>query len=320
MDRRTFVGTAAAAVAAACARASGVGVLGSNASVASGSTAPARLGFSTLGCPTWSWTQVLDFAQAHGFAGVELRGIQQVVDLPKLPEFQPDRIEATKRDVAARGLSIPNLGASANLHEMDPAKHEAELAGARAFIDLAQRLGTPYVRVFGNKYVAGVPREQTVAHVARGLRTLGDYAGPRGVMVILETHGDFVDSPTLVELMRQADSPNVALLWDAHHTFAFGNEQPEDTARAIGKYVRHVHLKDSVPAGKDRKYVLTGTGEVPVARQIATLVKMGYTGFYNFEWEKRWHPEIADPEVAFPQFAEAARRYLRDAGATVIPS
>jgi sugar phosphate isomerase/epimerase len=272
------------------------------------------LGFSTLGCPAWDWPHVLDFAQEHGYAAVELRGIGKEMDLPLLPEFQTGRIAQTRRELAAHALTVPCLGSSTNLHEMESAKHDAELAHARRFIDLAQALGTPYVRVFGNKYVAGVPREAMLAHIAAGLRTLGDYAKERGVVVLLETHGDFTDSPTLVELMRRAEGPGVALLWDAHHTFAFGREQPEATLAAIKPFVRHVHLKDSVLAGSDRRYVLTGTGEVPVGRQIAALVKSGYHGFYNFEWEKRWHPEIEEPEVAFPQFVEVATRYLRDAG------
>jgi sugar phosphate isomerase/epimerase len=83
---------------------------------------------------------------------------------------------------------------------------------------------------------------------------------------------------------------------------------------AIKSFVRHVHLKDSVPAGADRRYVLTGAGEVPVGRQIAALAKSGYRGVYSFEWEKRWHPEIEEPEVAFPQFADFATRFLREAG------
>jgi len=41
---------------------------------------------------------------------------------------------------------------------------------------------------------------------------------------------------------------------------------------------------------------------------------MKYGGFYNFEWEKRWHPEIEEPEVAFPQFADVLGGYLRHAG------
>src|SRR5438552_140743 len=83
--------------------------------------------------------------------------------------------------------------------------------------------------------VAGVPREKTVEHIGAALRTLGEYARPRNVTVILESHGDFTDSPTLLELMHRADSPAVAILWDAHHTFVFGKESPETTVREIGK-------------------------------------------------------------------------------------
>jgi hypothetical protein len=29
------------------------------------------------------------------------------------------------------------------------------------------------------------------------------------------------------------------------------------------------------------------------------------------EWEKKWHPEIAEPEVAFPQYMHVLRSYLQ---------
>ena len=272
------------------------------------------LGFSTLGCPEWSWPQILDFAAGHAFAAVELRGIMTNMDLTKVAELAPERLGEAKRQLAAHGLSVSCLGASAHMHEMDSVKHAAQLDEGRRFIVLAQALGAPYVRVFGNNYVEGVPRADMFAHIAGGLRTLGDYAQGKHVTVIIESHGDFTDSPALLEILQKADSPNVTLLWDAHHTFVSGKEEPEDTVRQLGRYIRHTHLKDSVPAGTDRRYVLTGTGQVPVKRQIEALVKMGYTGFYSFEWEKRWHPEIEEPEVAFAQFADVAAGYLRAAG------
>src|SRR5436853_6523480 len=243
------------------------------------------LGFSTLGCPAWTWPQILDFAAAHGYVAVELRGLQATMDLSQAPEFAPGRLEDAKRQLTGHGLSVSDLGASAQLHEMDPTKHAAQLAEARRFIDLAQALGAPYVRVFGNNYVKDGPRADMLAHIAGGLRELGDYARPKGVTVLIESHGDFTDSPSLLELLRQADSPAVQLLWDAHHTFVSGKEQPEDTVRELGRYIRHTHLKDSVPAATagGRRYVLTGTGEVPVRRQIEALVKIGYRGFYSFE-------------------------------------
>ncbi len=271
------------------------------------------LGFSTLGCPAWTWPQILDFAAEHQFASIELRGILTNMDLTKVPELAPERIADVKQQLAAHGLVVSDLGASAQMHDMDPAKHAAQLDEARRFIDLAHALGAPYVRVFGNEYVKDVPREKMLAHIAGALHELGDYARGKGVEVIIESHGDFTDSPALLEILQRADSPNVALLWDAHHTFVSGKEQPEDTVAKLGRYIRHTHLKDSVPSGNDRRYVLTGTGDVPVKRQIAALAKIGYRGFYSFEWEKRWHAEIEEPEVAFAQYANVAAGYLRSA-------
>ena len=270
------------------------------------------LGFSTLGCPTWPWPKILDFAAEQQFAAIELRGILTDMDLTKVPELAPDKIGEAKRQLEAHGLVVSCLGASAQMHDIDPVKHVAQLDEARRFIDLAHALGAPYVRVFGNEYVKDVPRDRMLAHIAGSLRELGDYAKGKGVTVIIESHGDFTDSPSLLELLQRADSPNVALLWDAHHTFVSGKEQPEDTVAKLGRWIRHTHLKDSVPAGDDRRYVLTGTGDVPVKRQIEALKKIGYKGFYSFEWEKRWHAEIEEPEVAIAQYAKVAAQYLSE--------
>jgi sugar phosphate isomerase/epimerase len=269
------------------------------------------IGFSTLGCPAWEWPKILDFAQQHGFAAVELRGLQGSMDLPTRPEFSPGRIAQSKKDVADHGLRLSCLGCSAHMHETDPAKHEQQLGDARNFIDLASALEVPYVRVFGNDIVG--PRDQAIERVAKGLHQLGDYAGPKNVTVIIESHGDFTDSPTLRSILEQANSPHVALLWDAHHTFVSGKEDPAYTVSQLGKYIRHTHLKDSRPEGKDVHYVLTGQGVVPVKRQVQCLVEMGYSGYYSFEWEKVWHPEIEDPEIAIADYSRVVTQYLKDA-------
>jgi sugar phosphate isomerase/epimerase len=321
MDRRGFLrvaGAMAAVAATGCSRAATVGTSAASASAAGGA-GRLPLGFSTLGSPKWTWPQTLDFAAAHGFAAIELRGILDQMDLSKVPEFQPARLAQAKRELAERGLVVSDLGASINLHEQDQSKRATAMAETRRFIDLASAMGSPYVRVFGNEYPKGMERKAVLEYIGAGLRELGEYGRPRNVTVILESHGAFADSPTLLELMRLADSPNVALLWDAHHTFV-GGEQPEATVAQLGKWIRHTHLKDSVPDGKDRKYVLTGRGDVPVKRQIEALARIGYKGFYSFEWEKRWHPEIAEPEVAFADYATVASGYLREAGVKPLAS
>jgi sugar phosphate isomerase/epimerase len=93
-----------------------------------------------------------------------------------------------------------------------------------------------------------------------------------------------------------------------------GKERPADTFAKVGRFVKHTHIKDSVPAGDDRKYVLTGEGDLPMEDIVKTLVAGEYKGYYCFEWEKVWHPEIAEPEIAIPQYAKAMRGYLEHAG------
>jgi sugar phosphate isomerase/epimerase len=267
------------------------------------------LAFSTLGCPGWELLKILDFAEANQFAAIELRGLMGNLDLPARPEFAPERITQTKKEIAAYGIKIACVSSSSAMHESDPVKREQSLADARRFIDLASALGAPYVRVFGNEIKGS--REEVIVRVAAGMRTLADYSGPRGVTVIIESHGDFTDSPTLKEVLTRADSPYAALLWDAHHTFATSHEEPEYTVRELGKWIRHTHLKDSVPDGKERKYVLTGEGDVPIERQIRALQGIRYTGFYCFEWEKVWHPDLIDASIAFPNYAKVVSAYLK---------
>jgi len=93
-----------------------------------------------------------------------------------------------------------------------------------------------------------------------------------------------------------------------------GKEKPGDTHAALKRWIRHTHLKDSRPEGADRRYVLTGTGEVPVEDQVKVLAGAGYPGYYCLEWEKKWHPEIEEPEIAFPHYARVMGEYLAAAG------
>jgi sugar phosphate isomerase/epimerase len=296
-NRREFLKLASAAVLAS---------FGGGPPLASSGKAQLPLAFSTLGCPAWDWAKILDFAQQHGFSAIELRGLQGNMDLPSSPTFAADRILRTKSEIASHKLRIACVSSSANLFYEEPEKRAKELSDARRFIDLAGELGALYVRVFGGKAPSDrspAPSAEVKARVAGALRELGEYAAPHHVTVLLESHDHFTASPTLKDVMHAADSKNVGLLWDAHHTFATSNEDPEYTVKQLGQWIRHTHLKDSTGTGEDRKYVLTGRGNVPVERQIEALQSIGYKGFYCFEWEKVWHPDLPDPEIAIADYA-----------------
>jgi sugar phosphate isomerase/epimerase len=56
--------------------------------------------------------------------------------------------------------------------------------------------------------------------------------------------------------------------------------------------------------------VLLGAGDVPIKAMLDLLVAGGYDGYAILESEKRWHPELAEPEVAFLQYVLKMREYL----------
>jgi sugar phosphate isomerase/epimerase len=274
------------------------------------------IAFSTLGCPAWSWKTIVEQADTLGFAAIELRGVAGEMDLTKVPELSGSRLPDTKKDLAALGLVVSDLGASAAMHETGAARDKA-LDEGRRFIDLAHAMGVKYVRMFGNSIPPGEAREAVFARVIEGFQQMSAHAKAAGVTVLMESHGDFTNSKDIEAVRAGVASDAFAILWDAHHTYVAAHEAPKDTFAALGKYVRHTHLKDSKATGpkvEDRRYVLTGTGEVPVKAQVEVLAKAGYSGFYCFEWEKKWHPEIEEPEISFPHYAKTMTEYLKDAG------
>lgn len=270
--------------------------------------AASRLAFTTLGAPAWSWTKVLDEAQRLGFGAIEVRGVDGEMDLPKAPVFAPAERAKTLADLEAHGLAICGLGSSVNLH--DAKKLPDQLASGRAYIDLAQALGVPYVRVFGDKIPAGTDEGAIIAQVAAGLDELGRYAEGRGVGVLIEAHGDFSDSRRLTAVMARAHSPAVGILWDAHHPWRACGEPLQTTYAALKPWIRHIHVKDSrATADGNFRYCLTGEGEFPWDELWRILREDGYTGYISLEWEKRWHPELEEPEVALPQFVQRMRAW-----------
>jgi sugar phosphate isomerase/epimerase len=273
------------------------------------------IAFSTLGCPRWEWKKILDQASKLGFAALELRGLLDEMDLSKSPQFTGARLKESLKDLSALGIKASDLGASARLGEPDPTKRAAQIDEAKRYIELAHNLKSPYVRVFGGKLLPGQTMEDATKRIIAGFQELNGAAKAAGVTLIIESHDEFVTSPSLRAILEGTNLPTAKLLWDAHHT-AVAGEKPAETFQQLGKYVRHTHLKDSKAADRGRLYVLTGEGEIPVKETVKTLATNGYKGYYCFEWEKRWHPELAEPEVSIPHYAKVMREYLTEAGVT----
>lgn len=262
------------------------------------------LAFSTLGCPSWNFSQVLQNAAANQYSGIEIRGINGDLDLPKHPIFSATQIAATRRQVSDAGLKIVNLGSSANMHFLDPKKRQANLDEAKKYIELASQLACPFVRVFPNDLPKDQPEVATVDAIIQALRELGDFAKGSGVKVLLESHGKVIQSDMLLHIMQATNHKQVGLVWDFFNMWSITKEAPAHVYSVLKKYILHTHIKDAILLDAGEKYTLLGQGNAPVKEALHALKTGGYAGYYSFEWEKHWHPEIEDPEIAIPHFAK----------------
>ena len=194
-------------------------------------------------------------------------------------------------------------------------------------------MGASFVRVFGDALpdeTDAADRQTVIGNIAEGLQQLGEYAEWAGLQVLIETHGDFSDSAVAQQTLRLVESPAVGVLWDTHHPWRFCGEDLSTTFERLRPWVRHTHWKDSVSrrsreveaqveraadeahrlmsGHRHADYVLFAGGEFPVIECLQLLHAAGYDGWFSLEWEKMWHPEIEDPEVALPLFPPKIRQ------------
>ena len=243
--------------------------------------------FSSLGCPDFSLDEVLTLAAKHEINAVELRALGGTVELAG---YFADRFGTPQKlaaRVRARGARVVALNASLHL----AGATAAERGQLEAFGPWAEALGAKWLRVFdGNDAdTTGLAQALETLHWWRELRAARGWT----VDVMIETHDSLFTAEKIQRFLAAA--PDAAVLWDSHHTWRRGAEDPVATWHVIRANVRHVQVKDSIGAPSARHpftYVLPGAGEFPIAPLLAALRTDGFAGPVSLEWEKLWHPYL----------------------------
>lgn len=300
--RRSFIRSSTLATAA---------LLAGNA-LASPIAGKRKLSFSTLGCPDWSLDEIMAFAVKNKYQGLEFRGLLREMELYKCKEFaDAAAIRATKDKLKDHRLSVVNLGSSCTLHFANGQERSKQLEQGKKFIDLAHELQCPFIRVFPNNFPKDQTREQTMDLIASGLKELAVYGKEAGVKVLMETHGELVHTADLEAIMKMTGHPNAGLLWDFCNMWSVTREEPALMYRSLKPYIHHTHIKDARIVNGQPQYVFLGQGEVPIFQAVDLLSKNNFPGYYSFEWEKLWHPELEAPELALADYPKAMTAHFQ---------
>lgn len=266
-----------------------------------------KISFSTLACPSWTISQVIQHAVDLGFNGIELRFIENEDRLWERPEFSGTGLRETRNRLNDSGLTIPCVDTSCFFHFTDRNLRQQSIENGRAMVELAAELMAPGIRVFGDRVQPGADLHSTTAWIADGIQSLAQFARPLGVQVWLESHGDFACASETLKVLELVDPPNKGVLWDPLNAYSEFDEHPQTGWSTLDGAIRHVHIKDAqrvigAPRSQPWEPVLVGEGDFPALELVTLLHLHDYQGFVSFEWEKRWHPQIPNPEIALPRF------------------
>jgi sugar phosphate isomerase/epimerase len=273
-----------------------------------------KISFMTLGCPDWDIDTICARGQEYGYDGVDLRGYLDQIDITRLPEFTT-QASLTRRKLEDAGLQVS--GISTSIRICDPGEFERNLEEARRTIPVSRAFGTMCLRVFGGGNLSEYPRQELAKLGCECLARILEIDGARDLRWLFETHDLWVKAQDCRLLLDGISDPSFGALWDMGHTYRVGGEEPAESFAAIGSRVGYVHVKDAIydPASPQAMldgwhYVAPGTGELPLAESIALLRAGGYDGWLLFEDEKRWHPDLPEPEEVFPHFVDWIRPLL----------
>ena len=266
-----------------------------------------KLGVSTSCCFDWKFDDIIATAKDLGFKGIEIRKLGDSVFAPRMSPFSTTAIAATTAKLAKTGIEIAMLSSSAVVGK-ESFTIEA-LAEVRAYTELAQKLGTPFIRV-----LAGSRPDDYDCDLDLVIDTLAEMCGiaaEGGISVLVETNSIFSDVTLLKEVLDRVDRTNIGALWDINYPYRYFGEQPSETVDILGKYIKYVHTKDSIVNGETIEYRLMGHGDLPLADVFYSLKSIDYDGYLSFEWIPKWSSELVEPGIVMAQYAGYMLRELK---------
>ncbi|MDI9498922.1 MAG: AMP-binding protein [Bacillota bacterium] len=254
-----------------------------------------KLSFSTRGWDHLTWDEWVDAALQMRFQGLEIYSLHKNPSLYELtgPFHQSNRM-VIKRSLFDHKLSISCFDSYCDLSRESP----QTLDQVRFLMDTAQAMEVPYVAV--------AALDENPDQVHRNLEALLPHAADRGIILLIKTCGIYGDTARLRDLLNTFACDELAVLWDMHHPYRSFHEDPAETIKNLGAYVRHVHLRDSDDVDT---YNLIGEGTLPVAEMINALYSINYGGFISLEWKPAWMEDLQDHEIILPHFVNYMKRF-----------
>src|SRR5437868_10683919 len=188
-------------------------------------------------------------------------------------ETRPDYLHALRRQCFRLGLDVSGTAIGNEFGHPPGEKRDAEIAKTKQWIDFAETLGAPVIRIFAGHQQKDQTEAQAHSLMVSAIEECCDYAGKHGVHLALENHGGPTGTADgLLKFVRDVNSPWFGVNLDGGN---FRSDDPYAELARIAPYAINAQIKAKV-GGKPADF-----------KRLAKVMRDAtYRGYIVLEYEE----------------------------------
>jgi sugar phosphate isomerase/epimerase len=240
---------------------------------------------------------LLDFCATNIFDAVDLTGYY-FPGYPNVPTNQ--YIYALKRKAFLLGLDISGTGIRNDFTNPDENKRKEDITLVKNWIEAAEKLGAPVIRIFsGTQVPGGFSWEQVMSWMVKDIKECVAHGQQHGVIVAIQNHNDFIKTADQAQkIIETVDSPWFGLVLDIG---SYRTGDPYKQIEQTSKYAVNWQLKENM-------YENGAEVKTDLHRIIRIIKASGYSGYVPIETLG-----AGDPKIKVPLFLADVRKAIEEA-------
>lgn len=224
---------------------------------------------------------MMEFCSEKKFYAVDITAYY----FPGYPAVPSDEyLYHIKRKAFSLGLEISGTGVRNDFTEPDEAKRRESIMLVKNWIEAAEKIGAPVIRIFsGNKKTDGIPRSKVMEWMINDIRECVAFGKKHGVVVAIQNHNDFImtadDAITFIDTIKDEW---FGLILD---TGSYRAGDPYVEIEKTARYAVNWQIKEKVFEGGKEV-------DVDMDRLIRIIKASGYKGYIPLETLGEGDPKL----------------------------
>lgn len=248
-----------------------------------------KIGFSSSACPGADLPTMIEQARTLGYDSIELRAPAAGQDSAAWAALGDPA--AAAKAAGEAGVELACLATDLSFHWPDRAKLDEQKGALRHTLELAAKLGCPFVAIKSGSVPPLRSREPVLQRIVENVREMAGHAAEHRVIILLENSGNLASSRDLWYLLDAVGHPSVRGCWDPCQAKAVGDPVGLAVPR-IGRSLAVAHMLDAEFAenGQLLKFVAPGEGQADLARFLLLMQGIGRQTQLIVSWPESGSP------------------------------